>query len=165
MSSLFWRQYSAHVETGTSFYGNLDTLGKTHMDQVFDPSRNPIHFLRYSRISMSNARAEFAKCTRRYVRNWMAFYLSCVQWVIETLTGDNDNIEWNIRETGNPIIHWWYWMKYKWLQWYMERKSINILITLNETSGKQGIQSYIADIEWNISDYNDIWKGNALILW
>jgi hypothetical protein len=25
-------------------------------------------------------------------------------------------------------------------------------------------QSYIADIEWNISDYNDIWKGNALIL-
>jgi len=24
-------------------------------------------------------------------------------------------------------------------------------------------KSYIADIEWNISDYNDIGKGNALI--
>jgi hypothetical protein len=47
-------QYSAHVETGTNFYGNLDTLAKTHMDQIFDPSRNPIHFLWYSRISMSN---------------------------------------------------------------------------------------------------------------
>jgi len=21
-----------------------------------------------------------------------------------------DYIEWNIRETGNPIIYWWYWM-------------------------------------------------------
>ena len=61
-------------------------------------------------------------------------------------------------------------MKYKWLQWYMERKCIDIMLTLNETPGKQGIQSYIADIQWNIilneilSDYNDIWKGNALIL-
>ena len=54
MSSLLFLQYSAHVETGTSFYSNLVTLGKTHMDQVLDPSRNPIHFLRYSRISMSN---------------------------------------------------------------------------------------------------------------
>ena len=41
----------------------------------------------------------------------------------------NDNIEWNIRETGNPIIYWWNWMKYKWLQWYRERKSIDILIS------------------------------------
>jgi len=39
----------------------------------------------------------------------------------------------------------------------MERKSIDILITLNETSGKQEIQSYIDHIEWNISDYNDIY--------
>ena len=53
-TNIKYPQYSAHVETGTSFYGNLDTLAKTHMDQVFDPSRNPIHFLRYSRISMSN---------------------------------------------------------------------------------------------------------------
>jgi len=29
----------------------------------------------------------------------------------------------------------------------MERKSIPKLMTLNETSGKQGIQSYINDIE------------------
>ena len=43
----------------------------------------------------------------------------------------------------------------------MERKCIDKMITLNETSGKQGIQSYIADIEWNVSDYNDIGKGNA----
>jgi hypothetical protein len=40
---------------------------------------------------------------------------------------------------------------------YMERKSIPKLMTLNETSGKQGIQSYINDIEWNISDYNDMY--------
>ena len=45
----------------------------------------------------------------------------------------------------------------------MERKSINILITLNETSGKQGIQSYINDIEWNISDYNDIYERKSYI--
>ena len=58
--------------------------------------------------------------------------------------------------------------KYKWLQWYMERKCIDIMLTLNETPGKQGnqgIQLYIADIEWNLSEYNDIWKGNELILW
>jgi len=43
-----------------------------------------------------------------------------------------------------------------------------IMVTLNETSGKQGnqgIQSYIADMEWNISEYNDVWKGNPLIYW
>jgi hypothetical protein len=39
----------------------------------------------------------------------------------------------------------------------MERKSIDILLTLNETLGKQGIQSYINDIESNISDYNDLY--------
>jgi hypothetical protein len=42
------------------------------------------------------------------------------------------------------------------------------MVTLNETPGKQGnqgIQLYIADIEWNLSEYNDIWKGNELILW
>jgi|GWRWMinimDraft_5_1066013.scaffolds.fasta_scaffold02892_3 hypothetical protein len=35
----------------------------------------------------------------------------------------------------------------------MERKSIDKWMTLNETSGKQEIQSYI--------NFNDIWKGNA----
>jgi hypothetical protein len=85
------------------------------------------------------------------------------------------DIQWNIREyndtwKGNAltIIYCWYWMKYKWVQWYMERKCIDIMLTLNETpgkQGKQGIQSYIADIQWNLSDYNDVWKGNALILW
>ena len=72
------------------------------------------------------------------------------------------------REIRNPIIYCWYGMKFKWLQWYMERKCIDIMVTLNETPGKQGnqgIQLYIADIEWNLSEYNDIWKGNELILW
>ena len=42
----------------------------------------------------------------------------------------------------------------------MERKCIDITVTLNETPGKQGnqdIQSYIDEIEWSISDYNDIY--------
>jgi hypothetical protein len=51
-----------------------------------------------------------------------------------------DDIEWNIRETGNPIIYCWYWMKYKWVQCCMESKSINILMILNKISGKQGKQ-------------------------
>ena len=78
------------------------------------------------------------------------------------------NIEWNTRETGksgNPIIYCWYWMKFEWLQWYMQRKCIDIMVTLNETSGKHWIQSYIADIQWNISEYNDLVKGNPSIYW
>jgi hypothetical protein len=39
-------------------------------------------------------------------------------------------------------------------------------VALNETSGKQDIQSYINDIEWNISDYNDTYgNGNPSIYW
>jgi len=77
-------------------------------------------------------------------------YIADVQWnirhresnhiliLLNEILSDYNDIHYNDVWKGNPLIYWWYWIKYQ-----GHRESNHILILLNEI----------------LSDYNDIhWK-------